>query len=90
MTHILIILAQRALLGLITLFIVSVIIFLAVSMLPGDAAEAILGQAGTPETIAALRKQLGLDVPAHIRYLNWLGNIFQGNFGVSILYWSCS
>jgi len=84
MTHILIILAQRALLGLITLFIVSVIIFLAVSMLPGDAAEAILGQAGTPETIAALRKQLGLDVPAHIRYLNWLGNIFQGNFGVSI------
>ncbi|MDP6960470.1 MAG: ABC transporter permease [Dehalococcoidia bacterium] len=84
MTHILIILAQRAVLGLITLFIVSVIIFLAVSMLPGDAAEAILGQAGTPETIAALRKQLGLDVPAHIRYLNWLGNIFHGNFGISI------
>jgi peptide/nickel transport system permease protein len=53
-------------------------------MLPGDAAEAILGQAGTPETIAALRKQLGLDVPAHIRYLNWLGNIFHGNFGISI------
>ncbi len=53
-------------------------------MLPGDAAEAILGQAGTPETIAALRTQLGLDTPAHIRYIEWLGKILQGDFGVSI------
>ncbi len=53
-------------------------------MLPGDAAETILGQAATPETVAALRQQLGLDEPAHVRYLNWLGNIFQGDFGTSI------
>ncbi len=77
-------LAQRILLGLLTLFAISLIIFLAVSMLPGDAAEAILGQAATPETVAALRKQLGLDLPPHIRYLDWLGGILQGDFGTSI------
>ena len=53
-------------------------------MLPGDAAEAILGQAATPETLAVLRTQLGLDLPAQTRYLNWLGNIIQGDFGTSI------
>ncbi len=77
-------LLQRILLGLLTLFAITLIIFLGVSMLPGDAAEAILGQAATPETVAALRKQLGLDLPAHTRYLTWLGNILQGDFGVSI------
>ena len=82
--YILKMLAQRVLLGLITLFIVSLIIFLGVSMLPGDAAEAILGQSATPSTLAALRTQLGLDLPAHTRYIQWLGNIFQGDFGVSI------
>ena len=84
MKHILIMLTQRVLLGLLTLIAVSLIIFLAVSMLPGDAAETILGQAATPETVAALRTELGLDMPAHTRYLNWLGNIFQGDFGRSI------
>ena len=77
-------LAQRILLGLLTLFAISLIIFLAVSMLPGDAAEAILGQAATPETVAALRRQLGLELPPHIRYLDWLGGILQGDFGTSI------
>ena len=77
-------LLQRIGLGLLTLFVVSVIIFLGVSMLPGDAAEAILGQAATPETVAILRSQLGLDLPAHQRYLQWLGNMLQGDFGTSI------
>ncbi len=77
-------LAQRITLGLLALIAVSLIIFFGVSMLPGDAAEAILGQAATPETVAALRTQLGLDLPAHIRYFSWLGNIFQGDFGTSI------
>jgi peptide/nickel transport system permease protein len=77
-------LAQRISLGILTLFIVSLIIFLSVSMLPGDAAQAILGQAATPDTVAVLRRQLGLDLPAHIRYLNWLGNILQGDWGTSI------
>ena len=77
-------LVQRISLGILTLFVVSLIIFLGVSMLPGDAAQAILGQAATPETVAALRKQLGLNLPAHIRYLTWLGNILQGDWGTSI------
>ncbi len=84
MSGILKIILQRTLLGLVTLFAISVIIFSAVSLLPGDAAEAILGQAATPETVAALRTQLGLDQPAYIRYFNWLTNIFQGDFGVSV------
>jgi peptide/nickel transport system permease protein len=77
-------LVQRISLGLLTLFVVSLIIFLGVSMLPGDAAQAILGQAATPETTAILRSQLGLDLPAHTRYLRWLGGILQGDFGTSI------
>ncbi|MFT5549721.1 MAG: peptide/nickel transport system permease protein [Candidatus Azotimanducaceae bacterium] len=75
---------QRLSLGLLTLFVVSLLIFLGVSLLPGDAAEAMLGQAATPETVAALRIQMGLDLPAPVRYVNWLGGIFQGDFGVSI------
>lgn len=77
-------LLQRLSLGLLTLFVVSLIIFLGVSMLPGDAAQAMLGQSATPETVAALRKQMGLDLPPHTRYIRWLGGILQGDFGVSI------
>jgi peptide/nickel transport system permease protein len=77
-------LLQRISLGLLILFIVSLIIFLGVSMLPGDAAQAILGQAATPETLAVLRSQLGLDLPPHTRYIRWLGGILQGDFGTSI------
>ena len=84
MKQILTMLVQRISLGLLTLFVVSLIIFLGVSMLPGDAAEAILGQAATPETIAILRSQLGLDLPAHTRYIQWLGGILAGDFGTSI------
>lgn len=78
------ILGHRCLLGLLTLFVVTLIIFLGVKLLPGDAAEALLGQAATPETVAALRKQMGLDQPEHIRYITWLGGILQGDLGVSI------
>jgi len=77
-------LIQRLSLGALTLFIVSLIIFLGISLLPGDAAQSILGQSATPETVAALRKQMGLDLPAHVRYFSWLGGILRGDFGVSI------
>jgi len=77
-------LVQRLSLGLLTLFVVSLIIFLGVSLLPGDAAEAMLGQSATPETVAALRARMGLDQPGYIRYFTWLGGILQGDFGVSI------
>ncbi|MXX16116.1 MAG: ABC transporter permease, partial [Gammaproteobacteria bacterium] len=84
MKDILRMLIQRLSLGLLTLFVVSVIIFLAVSMLPGDAAQAMLGQAATEETVEALRKRMGLDQPPYIRYFTWLGGILQGDFGTSI------
>ncbi|MDH3376823.1 MAG: ABC transporter permease [Gammaproteobacteria bacterium] len=76
--------AQRLGLGLLTLFAVSLIIFLGVEALPGNAAEAILGQSATPETVAALERQMGLDLPPHERYFKWLGGMLQGDFGVSI------
>ena len=55
--------------GLLTLFVVSIIIFTAVNMLPGDFAQAILGQSATPEAVAAIRRDLGLDQPPITRYL---------------------
>lgn len=75
--------AQRIALGLLTLFAVSVIIFLAIEFLPGDFTEAVLGQSATPETVAAFRKELGLDQPAYIRYFGWLADIAQGDLGRS-------
>jgi len=60
-------------------------IFFAVELLPGDIAEAVLGQGATPETVAALRTKLGLDQPAPIRYLDWLWGAVRGDFGVSLV-----
>lgn len=77
-------LAQRLALGLLTLFAVSVIIFLAVGMLPGDIAQAMLGQSATDETVAAFRAQLGLDQPPLMRFMHWIGNFLQGDLGVSL------
>jgi len=74
---------QRLGLGLITLFFVSLIIFSAIEMLPGDFARAILGQAATPETVAAFQKEIGLDKPPVQRYVTWVGNVLQGDFGSS-------
>ncbi len=76
--------AQRLALGLLTLFVVSLIIFLGVQLLPGDLAQEILGQSATPETVAAFRRELGLDLPAHTRYLNWLWGIAHGDLGRSL------
>ncbi|MBO6559327.1 MAG: ABC transporter permease [Nisaea sp.] len=76
--------AQRFALGFLTLFVVSLIIFLGIELLPGDIAEEILGQGATPETVAAFRRELGLDVPAHIRYVEWLWNMLQGDMGRSL------
>ena len=75
---------QRLGLGLLTLFVISLIIFLGVELLPGDLAEAILGQAATPETVAAFRKELKLDLPAHERYIEWLVGFMQGDLGRSL------
>ena len=77
-------LAQRLALGLMSLFAVSVIIFLAVGMLPGDIAQAMLGQSATPETVAAFRAQLGLDMPPLTRFGHWIWHLLQGDLGVSL------
>ncbi|WP_175890014.1 ABC transporter permease [Burkholderia cepacia] len=67
-----------------TLLIVSAIIFMITNLLPGDAAQAALGQSATPETVAALRQQFGLDMPAHVRYAHWLAGLMHGDFGRSL------
>jgi peptide/nickel transport system permease protein len=74
---------QRLGLGLVTLFIVSMVIFAAIELLPGDFARSILGQAATPETVAAFQKEIGLDKPPLIRYFDWIGGVMQGDFGAS-------
>ena len=75
---------KRLFLGVITLFIISILIFIGVEALPGDLAEAILGQAATPESIEAFRRTLQLDLPPHTRYLNWITGILQGELGTSL------
>ena len=75
---------RRLLLGLLTLFIISLVIFGATELLPGDLARELLGQSATEETLAALREQLGLNDPAPVRYWNWLTGVLQGDFGVSM------
>lgn len=75
---------RRIGLGIVTLFIVSLLIFIGVELLPSDLAQEILGQAATPETVAAFRRELGLDQPAAIRYIEWVAGVFQGDFGVSL------
>jgi len=74
---------RRTAAGIATLFLVSILVFIGTSVLPGDVAQIILGQMATPETLAALRAKLGLDQPAHIRYFYWLGNLLTGDLGIS-------
>jgi len=76
--------AQRIALGLLLLLAVSVLIFLGTEALPGDTAQAILGQSATPEALANLRAELGLDQPALTRYFGWLGGILTGDLGVAL------
>ncbi|MER7077106.1 peptide/nickel transport system permease protein [Saccharopolyspora antimicrobica] len=76
-------LVKRILLGLVILWAVSVVVFLATQALPGDAARAILGREATPERLIALREQLHLDEPLWLQYFSWLGNIFQLDLGES-------
>jgi peptide/nickel transport system permease protein len=75
---------QRIALGVLLLFAISIIIFAGTNILPGDVAESILGQSATPEALANLRKELGLNTPALQRYLNWLGGIMTGDLGTSL------
>ncbi len=82
-TPILRLVAQRIALGILLLLAVSVLIFAGTQILPGDVAQAILGQSATPEALANLREQLGLNDPAWLRYVHWLGGILHGDFGTA-------
>jgi len=75
---------QRTALGIVTLFAASALIFIGTEILPGDLASAILQNTATPENLAKLRLDLGLDRPAIVRYFAWLFAALQGNFGHSL------
>ncbi len=75
---------KRLALGLVTMIVISLLIFVGVEALPGDLATAILGQAATPETVAAFRRELKLDLPPHVRYFAWMGGFMKGDLGNSL------
>ena len=77
--------AQRLVMALFTLLLVSFIIFAVLEILPGDVATRILGRDATAETIAALRERLHLNDPALLRYLRWLTGVLRGDFGESLV-----
>lgn len=74
---------KRLLVSVFILLAVSVVVFAATLLLPGDPARAILGQQATEERLAALRTEMHLDRSPVERYLLWLGGLFVGNFGTS-------
>lgn len=76
--------AQRIALGILLLFAVSILIFVGTQILPGDVAASILGQSATPESLANLREELGLNDPAYVRYFRWLGGVLTGDLGKSL------
>jgi len=77
-------LGQRLVLGFLTLIVVSALIFAVTEWLPGDLASNILGQSATPENVAAIRAELGLDRPPQERYVEWLRGAVEGDLGTSL------
>lgn len=75
---------KRLLIGLLLLLAVSALIFAGTEILPGDVAQSILGQSATPEALANLRRDMGLDQPAIVRYFNWLGGMARGDLGQAL------
>ena len=75
---------KRLVISVITLWAVTVLVFVGTNLLPGDVAQAVLGQSATPETVAALRTQFGLDQPAYVRYFKCLKGFVTGDLGVSL------
>src|SRR5437773_11516538 len=75
---------RRLLFSLLVLLIVSIVVFIVVQVLPGDVASMILGTDATPEDVATMRETLGLNRPAHIRYLEWIGGAGRGDLGTLV------
>ncbi len=78
-------LANRLAISLLTLLIVSALVFIATELLPGDVVQEVLGQSATPEAVAAMRHALHLDQPAYVRYFTWLAGLLTGNPGQSLV-----
>ncbi len=76
---------RRAILGVLTLFLVSLVVFSATQLLPGDTARAVLGRSATPERLEALRAQLHLDDPAILQFARWAGGLLSGDPGISLV-----
>ncbi len=76
--------AQRLALGILLLLAVSVVIFAGTQILPGDVAQSILGQSATPQSLENLRRELGLNDPAYIRYFRWLFGVLHGDLGTAL------
>ena len=75
---------RRLGIGVVTLWVVSILMFAGTEILPGDVAEIMLGQEATPESLAALREKLGLNKSAPVRYLEWLGDMATFDLGLSL------
>ncbi|MBS3765032.1 ABC transporter permease [Candidatus Bipolaricaulota bacterium] len=75
---------KRLLQAFVSIFIASLLIFLVAEGLPGDVAQMVLGQYATEDSLAALREQLGLNRPLHVRYFDWLTGVLRGDFGTSL------
>ena len=70
---------------ILSLIVASILVFAVTNVLPGDVAAVILGTSATPEALDTLRHQLGLDQPAWVRYLQWVGGMLHSDFGTSLL-----
>jgi peptide/nickel transport system permease protein len=81
----LVLIVRRIFLAVITLLIISLIVFIGIEALPGDAATAYMGQMATEESLASLREEFGLNAPVHERYINWLSGILRGDLGESMV-----
>ena len=77
---------KRLITLLATLAVTSALVFLVLEVLPGNAAQVLMGPDASPEAVAALSARLGLDQPAHLRYLHWIGGLLQGDLGTSHAY----
>ena len=76
---------RRFLMVIVILWCISLVVFFVTEILPGDTATFILGQRATPENLAAIRNQLGLNQPLHQRYIAWITGLLQGDWGNSLL-----
>ena len=76
--------AGRIALGVLTVFVVSILIFIGTTILPGDVATAVLGQSATPDAVEAIRRSLGLTIPPSSATFRWLGAFLTGDMGASL------